>query len=81
MTGWWVVWLYCLSMALAQYWDPKTARYPFRKSPFFPTTLSSTRLGKSTHYGPWPSFQAFSEPGFLPNDVGVGCSDGRPGRV
>ncbi|ORX61038.1 hypothetical protein BCR36DRAFT_273412, partial [Piromyces finnis] len=29
--------------------------------------------------GPFPSLPHFSEIGYQPNDVGVGCSDGRPG--
>ncbi|ORY73295.1 hypothetical protein LY90DRAFT_403049, partial [Neocallimastix californiae] len=29
--------------------------------------------------GPFPSNPHFSEVGYQPNDVGVGCSDGRPG--
>jgi len=36
-------------------------------------------LGSGTHYGPFPSEPHFSEPGYQPNDVGIGCSDGRPG--
>ncbi|KAL6610902.1 hypothetical protein LY90DRAFT_502078 [Neocallimastix californiae] len=35
--------------------------------------------GYGTHYGPFPSNPHFSEVGYQPNDVGVGCSDGRPG--
>jgi len=35
--------------------------------------------GFGTHYGPFPSNPHFSEVGYQPNDVGVGCSDGRPG--
>lgn len=35
--------------------------------------------GKSTHYGPYPSFPAYSEPGFQEKDVGVGCSNGEIG--
>ena len=35
--------------------------------------------GHSTHYGPFPGFPAFSEIGYLANDVGVGCSNGQPG--
>jgi len=35
--------------------------------------------GYGTHYGPFPSQPHFSEIGYQPNDVGVGCSDGRPG--
>jgi len=35
--------------------------------------------GFGTHYGPFPSNPHFSEIGYQPNDVGVGCSDGRPG--
>jgi hypothetical protein len=35
--------------------------------------------GRATHYGPFPDFPSFSEPGYYPNDVGVGCSTGVPG--
>ncbi|KAI8849534.1 hypothetical protein BC829DRAFT_416771 [Chytridium lagenaria] len=35
--------------------------------------------GKATHYGPFPSIPYKSEIGYLPNDVGVGCSNGVPG--
>jgi len=35
--------------------------------------------GYGTHYGPFPSSPHFSEVGYQPQDVGVGCSDGRPG--
>ncbi|KAJ3111450.1 hypothetical protein HDU96_005683 [Phlyctochytrium bullatum] len=35
--------------------------------------------GKSTHYGPFPSRPFMSEVGYLPNDIGVGCSTGVPG--
>lgn len=35
--------------------------------------------GYSTHYGPFPSNPQFSEIGYQPNDVGVGCSNGYPG--
>lgn len=35
--------------------------------------------GHGTHYGPFPSDPHFSEIGYQPQDVGVGCSDGRPG--
>ena len=34
------------------------------------------QAGKSTHYGPFPGLPAFSEIGYLKNDVGVGCSTG-----
>jgi hypothetical protein len=37
------------------------------------------QTGKATHYGPFPDFPAWSEPGYYPNDVGVGCSTGVPG--
>lgn len=43
----------------------------------FVVPLGLTRNGQATHYGPWPSFPTYSEPGFLQNDVGVGCSNGQ----
>ncbi|KAI9207035.1 uncharacterized protein BJ171DRAFT_411608, partial [Polychytrium aggregatum] len=30
--------------------------------------------GQATHYGPFPQFPAWSEPGFQPGAVGVGCA-------
>ncbi|KAI9343485.1 hypothetical protein BDR26DRAFT_801321 [Obelidium mucronatum] len=35
--------------------------------------------GYSTHYGPFPQQWGASEIGYLPNDIGVGCSSGVPG--
>ncbi|KAJ3307692.1 hypothetical protein HDU76_004440, partial [Blyttiomyces sp. JEL0837] len=35
--------------------------------------------GIGTHYGPFPSRAYMSEPGYMANDVGVGCSNGQPG--
>ncbi|KAI9202778.1 uncharacterized protein BJ171DRAFT_600774 [Polychytrium aggregatum] len=35
--------------------------------------------GTATHYGPFPQNPLWSEPGYQPGDVGVGCSDGQPG--
>ncbi|KAJ3064033.1 hypothetical protein HDU98_000219 [Podochytrium sp. JEL0797] len=35
--------------------------------------------GYSTHYGPFPQALGSSEVGYLPNDIGVGCSSGVPG--
>ncbi|KAI9203939.1 uncharacterized protein BJ171DRAFT_442760 [Polychytrium aggregatum] len=32
--------------------------------------------GEATHYGPFPQYEAWSEPGFQPNAVGVGCASG-----
>ncbi|KNC99467.1 uncharacterized protein SPPG_05703 [Spizellomyces punctatus DAOM BR117] len=43
------------------------------------TTAANWRSGHATHYGPYPSVPAQSEFGYLPNDVGVGCSTGEPG--
>jgi hypothetical protein len=39
----------------------------------------SFKLGKATHYGPFPIYPAFSELGYQALDVGVGCSNGQPG--
>jgi hypothetical protein len=35
--------------------------------------------GMATHYGPFPGFPPYSEIGYQPMDVGVGCSNGQPG--
>ncbi|KAI9011456.1 hypothetical protein BC832DRAFT_346497 [Gaertneriomyces semiglobifer] len=35
--------------------------------------------GRATHYGPYPSFPAHSEPGYQLNGVGVGCAIAEPG--
>ncbi|KAI9199639.1 uncharacterized protein BJ171DRAFT_410643, partial [Polychytrium aggregatum] len=35
--------------------------------------------GHATHYGPYPQYPAWSEVGYLPGDIGVGCSNGQPG--
>ncbi|KAI8906407.1 hypothetical protein EDD86DRAFT_210645 [Gorgonomyces haynaldii] len=43
------------------------------------TTTGDWQAGKATHYGPYPQYPALSEAGYQPLDVGVGCSDGRPG--
>jgi hypothetical protein len=32
--------------------------------------------GHATHYGPFPQFPAWSEVGYQPNEVGLGCSTG-----
>jgi hypothetical protein len=43
------------------------------------TTLASQkRKGTATHYGPWDLIH-YSEVGYQPLDVGVGCSNGEPG--
>ncbi|KAJ3188585.1 hypothetical protein HDU85_004299 [Gaertneriomyces sp. JEL0708] len=35
--------------------------------------------GRATHYGPYPSFPAHSEPGYQPDGTGVGCAIAEPG--
>jgi hypothetical protein len=41
-------------------------------------SASQKRKGTATHYGPWDLIH-YSEAGYQPLDVGVGCSNGEPG--